>query len=143
MWQATSSPWAHQHTTALNFSYFKFSIKKYHRNFTPFFFFLPKQKSFSPKTNCSGWSTVVRKWKTHSGRHHPMPENKNPTLRNITSPLKNQNPLLLESVKSIVRLRFAVAGVLARWLVNGNPTRENTIPNRKMKTHSYKTLIHC
>ena len=75
---------------------------------TPFFFFLLKRKSFSFKTNCSGWSTVVRKWENHPGRHHPMPENKNPTLRNITSPPKDQNPLLLESAKDIVRLRFAL-----------------------------------
>ena len=127
-------------------SYFKFSIINTTVTLLLFFFFLSKpicEKAWAPKQIAAAGTTMVRKWKTHSRKHHPMQENKNPTLRNITSSLKNKNPLLLESMKSIIHLRFAVVGVLAWWLVNRNLTPKNTILNQKMKTHPCKTLIHC
>ena len=76
---------------------------------------LPKpicKKAWVPKTNCSYWSigTMVRKWKTHSGKHHPTPENKNPTLKNITSSPKNQNPLHPKPAKTIVRINSVYCG---------------------------------
>ena len=102
-------------------------------------------KSLNAKTNCSDRSTrmTVQKRKTHYGKHHPTPKNKNPTLRNITSPSKNQNPLLPKPTKTIVRLKFAVAGVLAWWLVNRKLKLETQTDIGKWKPILPKTKTHC
>ena len=95
-------------------------------------------KSLSPKTNCNGWSTgttMVRKWKTHSGKHHPMPENKKPNLEKhyfSVEKLKPTAPWIHEKHRS--------SQICSCWSTG---TMAHKRKSHAKKHHPCKTLIHC
>ena len=155
MWQATSSPWAHQHTTALNFSYFKFSINKYHRNYLPFFF-LPKlicEKASAPKQI----AVAGVRW-CENGKITPedtIPCQKIKTQPWETLPLRRKTKthcsLNPRKTSSVSDLPCKSTGTVARKRKshtikrhpkseNENPSLQNINPLLKTKTHFLMSL---